>query len=229
MSDSISDEPDLATYVVDVSHAVKTLAYAGMDALAKMYARWAMNESTLDGNQRTKLIQLASDYERIAALVGKSWTASDPEYPPDAVTFAARLELREIEPEPAPSRADSRRNGSEDCDVVNGRILFDNPAEYLMHLVVKIIRLVPNCPRPQTSATGWKADLRSRLLANLSQSGHELSNHLLVGLGGNMRDNGENLHSGITHGCNVHRVEIDSRGIHRDIEVAGCQTFSRDQ
>ena len=23
-----------------------------------------------------------------------------------------------------------------------------------------------------------------------------------------MRDNGENLHSGITHGCNVHRVEM---------------------
>ena len=27
-------------------------------------------------------------------------------------------------------------------------------------LVAKIIRLVPNCPRPQTTDIGWKADIR---------------------------------------------------------------------
>lgn len=60
-----------------------------MDALAHMYTRWALTKPTLNGDQRTKLIELNSNYKCIAALVGKQWKARDPEYPPDAVAFAA--------------------------------------------------------------------------------------------------------------------------------------------
>ena len=39
-------------------------------------------------------------------------------------------------------------------------------AAYFATLVVKIIRLVPNCPRPQTTDIGWIAD--RRLLRNVT-------------------------------------------------------------
>lgn len=72
-----------------------TLSYAEMEAVANMFTRWALSEQELEPDQRTKLIELSSDYERIAAYCGHAWTASSPEYPPDALVFTARLELKD--------------------------------------------------------------------------------------------------------------------------------------
>ena len=87
--------PELATHKVIVRQAMDTLSYNEMDALANMYTRWALNEPALDGDQCTRLIELSSDYERIAEFVGQSWKPSNPEHPPGAVAFVARLELRD--------------------------------------------------------------------------------------------------------------------------------------
>lgn len=82
------------THVIDVQRAMATLDYAEMVALAELYSDWALNEANLDGNQRTKLIQWSTDYERIAAFCGASWKASMPEYPPDAIAFIARAKAK---------------------------------------------------------------------------------------------------------------------------------------
>ena len=100
---------DLATNRVDVGRAMETLDHAEMDALANMYTRWALTEPALDGDQRTKLIELSSDYEHIAAYAGRCWRATRPEFPPDAIAFVARLELKDAQ-NAAPSRPRSTRS-----------------------------------------------------------------------------------------------------------------------
>lgn len=83
------------THIIDPERAMRTLDHAEMIALSEMYARWAFNETNLDGDQRTKLIQWSADYEQIAAFCGQGWKASAPETPPDPVAFVARIEAKE--------------------------------------------------------------------------------------------------------------------------------------
>lgn len=86
------------TQRIDARRAMETLDYAEMGALSKMYARWALDEPRLDSDQRTLLVELSSDYEYVATYCGAFWKASKPEYPPDAIAFAARLELLDSKP-----------------------------------------------------------------------------------------------------------------------------------
>lgn len=95
MTHSIPDQPAIATFRVDARRAMDTLSYAEMDALANMFTRWALTEQALGLDQRTKLIELSSDYEQIAAYCGDAWTATSPEDPPDALVFTARIEIKD--------------------------------------------------------------------------------------------------------------------------------------
>ncbi len=72
---------------------MNTLDYAEMNALAGAYHRWALMEVNVSPENRTMLIQLSSDYERVAEHCGPAWTAPNPEHPPDVVAYLARLEL----------------------------------------------------------------------------------------------------------------------------------------
>ena len=83
----------LVTHHVNVQQALETLDHDEMMALSRMFQRWALEEVRLDGEQRTKLMQWSSDYERIAESAGPNWRASDPGAEPDAMAFTARLEL----------------------------------------------------------------------------------------------------------------------------------------
>jgi hypothetical protein len=74
---------------------MQTLDYDEMLALAGLYERWAFTEQKLDGEQRTRLIQMSADYERIAGFCGAGWAASQPDNEPDAVKFIARTELKD--------------------------------------------------------------------------------------------------------------------------------------
>ena len=89
-----SSKPPPETHVVDVDHAMKTLDHVEMVALAEMYERWIVTEDKIRDDQRTKLVQWASDYERIAAFCGESWKASEPEDPPGVIAFLAQSEAR---------------------------------------------------------------------------------------------------------------------------------------
>ncbi len=83
--------PGPVTYGVDVDHAMATLGYREMLALAGMFERWALTEENVDGDQRTRLIEWSCDYEAIAAWAG--WRATDPPEPESLVAFVARKEL----------------------------------------------------------------------------------------------------------------------------------------
>ena len=84
------EEPQ--THIVAVQQAMATLNYDEMLALSDMYERWVFTEERLTPEQRTRLIQLCADYERIAEYVGCDWTARDPGSGVDAIQFVARLE-----------------------------------------------------------------------------------------------------------------------------------------
>ena len=66
------------THHVNVENALATLSCAQMLALAKMFERWALTETNIDGEQRTKLVQWSADYEAIAAHAGPDWTPHNP-------------------------------------------------------------------------------------------------------------------------------------------------------
>lgn len=83
-----------ATHRVSVERAMQTLDHAEMMVLSEMYERWAFTEPKLDGDQRTRLIQMSADYERIAEFAGVEWRASHPDSEADVVKFAAQQELR---------------------------------------------------------------------------------------------------------------------------------------
>jgi hypothetical protein len=89
---SPANKPD--TYAVDVDQALETLDYQEMVALSEMFERWALTETKIDSERRTQLIQWSADYERIAEFCGSAWTATEPEEPPSAMPFIARIELR---------------------------------------------------------------------------------------------------------------------------------------
>lgn len=85
--------PTPATHLIDARRAMETLDHAQMNALAGAYERWALTEVNISPENRTMLIQLSSDYERVAEHCGPAWTAPNPEYPSDVVAYVARLEL----------------------------------------------------------------------------------------------------------------------------------------
>ena len=82
------------TYVVDVARALASLDHDEMMALAAMFERWALTETDIDSELRTKLIQWSSDYAAIAAFAGVGWKAGDPSGSPSLLAFVARRELR---------------------------------------------------------------------------------------------------------------------------------------
>lgn len=96
MARPCSKTPEFTTNRVDARQAMQTLSYAEMVALAAVYTRWALEEPKLDGDQRTKLIESSSDYERIADFVGPLWRATEPGSPPNPLVFVARLELKAV-------------------------------------------------------------------------------------------------------------------------------------
>jgi hypothetical protein len=61
-----------------------------MTALAELYEEWALTEERISPEQRTRLIQLSSDYERIAESVGAEWAPELTGGRVDAVQFIAR-------------------------------------------------------------------------------------------------------------------------------------------
>jgi len=77
---------------IDVDHALRTLSFNEMVALARMYERWALTEAKITSDQRTQLIRWSSDYELIAEYAGPHWEASLPQHGTDPVVFIARLE-----------------------------------------------------------------------------------------------------------------------------------------
>ncbi|HYD12862.1 MAG TPA: hypothetical protein VEC11_08440 [Allosphingosinicella sp.] len=94
MSRETQITPPVVTHHVNVQQALETLDYDEMLALSSMFQRWALQEVSLNGEQRTKLMQWSADYEQIAAFAGSGWIASDPSAEPDAMAFTARLELK---------------------------------------------------------------------------------------------------------------------------------------
>ena len=53
--------PRPVTYGVDIDHAMATLGYREMVALAGMFERWALTEEKIDGERRTQLIEMSAD------------------------------------------------------------------------------------------------------------------------------------------------------------------------
>lgn len=84
------------THVVDVDRALETLSHGEMIALSAMFERWAFTETNITPEQRTRLIQWSSDYERIAVFAGPMWEALAPDVGTDPIPFIARLELLDI-------------------------------------------------------------------------------------------------------------------------------------
>lgn len=78
---------------VNLDHALLTLDYDEIIALAQMYERWALTGDGITPEERTKLIQWSSDYERIAAFAGPGWSAPKHD-PSDPIVFVARSEFR---------------------------------------------------------------------------------------------------------------------------------------
>ena len=81
------------THHVDVEHALATLDHRQMLALAEMFERWALTEESIDGAQRTKLIQWSADYDAVAEFAGADWIATDATEQ-SLLSFIAKLELR---------------------------------------------------------------------------------------------------------------------------------------
>ncbi|TAJ80484.1 MAG: hypothetical protein EPO45_01625 [Sphingobium sp.] len=69
-----AERPPPITHRVNVEHAAATLAYEGMMKLAQTFHHWAFHEEALDDDQRTTLVQLSADYERIAEFCGPGWS-----------------------------------------------------------------------------------------------------------------------------------------------------------
>lgn len=69
-----AERPPPITHRVNVEHAAATLAYEGMMKLAKTFHHWAFHEDALDDDQRTMLVQMSADYERIAEFCGPGWS-----------------------------------------------------------------------------------------------------------------------------------------------------------
>lgn len=82
------------THSIDVNQALDTLSFEEMVALGRMYERWALTEPNITPDQRTKLIEWSSDYERIAEYAGPGWEASLAQDGLDVVAFVARSERR---------------------------------------------------------------------------------------------------------------------------------------
>lgn len=68
-----------------------------MVTLSGMFRRWAIYErdESITPAQRTLLIQLSADYERIAEWVGPDWLASDPSEEVPVSRFLADLGRRD--------------------------------------------------------------------------------------------------------------------------------------
>lgn len=69
-----AERPPPITHRVNVEHAAATLAYEGMMKLAQTFHHWAFHEEALDDDQRTMLVQMSADYERIAEFCGPGWS-----------------------------------------------------------------------------------------------------------------------------------------------------------
>ena len=82
------------TYRVDVRAAMELLDYVELVGLSDMFARWAIWDEGLKPESRTRLIQLSSDYEQIAAFAGEGWRAERTESPPPLIVFAAVREAQ---------------------------------------------------------------------------------------------------------------------------------------
>ena len=82
------------THSVPVLEAMELLDHIEMVALSEMFARWALTEERLEPHNRTKLIQLSSDYERIAVFAGEGWRAQRSESPQPLIVFTAIREAR---------------------------------------------------------------------------------------------------------------------------------------
>ena len=78
----------------DPSVARDELDYTDMIALSGMFRRWAMHEAETRSRppDRTRLIELSADYERLAEWVGPEWKASYPSPHPPLTKFLATLE-----------------------------------------------------------------------------------------------------------------------------------------
>lgn len=80
------------THRVNVQLARDTLDYADMISLARMFERWAFDETRLTPDQATECLLSAVDYETIAAWCGPSWKSTDPAWPESLMPFIAKSE-----------------------------------------------------------------------------------------------------------------------------------------
>jgi hypothetical protein len=99
-------ETSLHTHRVNAEQALDTLDYQEMEALAAMFERWALTDDSIDPEERTRLIQLSSDYEHIADFAGPQWTARKPGAHTDAIQFVAREELENRRKEAAMAKTE---------------------------------------------------------------------------------------------------------------------------
>lgn len=82
------------THRVNAKMARETLDYAEMLHLARMFERWAFNESSLTPDQATNCLLTAVDYEAIATWCGPNWKSSDPLKPVSLLPFIAAAEAK---------------------------------------------------------------------------------------------------------------------------------------
>ena len=75
---SASGEAAPVTYGISAQFAADELDYADMIALAEMFDRWIFDETDISPAQRTMLVELSVDFERITDWVEPSWRAADP-------------------------------------------------------------------------------------------------------------------------------------------------------
>lgn len=90
MSGLLTNSPLPPMHRIDAGRAAATLDYADMCNLSELFREWAVNDERLDADQRTKLILQSADYELLAEHCGRSWVATAPETPPDALAFVAQ-------------------------------------------------------------------------------------------------------------------------------------------
>ena len=80
-----------ATYRVNAKFAADELDYADMVALAETFVQWAIEEDAFSPCQRTGLMMLGVDYEKLAEWVGPAWKAANPSDGPNPIRTMAEL------------------------------------------------------------------------------------------------------------------------------------------
>lgn len=79
-----------ATHLIQASHALETLDYRELNALAQLFYEWAFHEPNLNADQRTQVLLWSIDYENLASHCGPNWHAPNPGIDTSVRQFVAR-------------------------------------------------------------------------------------------------------------------------------------------